>query len=119
MTENKTGSLVEILKSSVGEIRRERANNIVTNIHRAFKEKIDSAYNKLEEIKVTKAEKLTKMLPSTTVATTFEVNTTQFVDEWEKLVKEELNLKLYFEALKFEYKSLFEKEYVEPESFIL
>lgn len=116
---NESGILVSLLNSPDRKIKAERANIIVVNIHRTFKEKIDAVYNMREEIKLKDSERINNILPKETTSTEFEVNVTKFVDDITTAVKDSVNLEVYYEALKTKYKSLFGKDYVEPESFII
>ena len=116
-TNVKGGTLVALMKSSSSEIMKERGNQVLTNIHSTFKQKIDASFNRINELKIKKTELLHKLVPSTTIQTAFDVNTVDFVDKNVELVRELANEELWFGALKAEYFELFDKEYTEPESF--
>lgn len=122
MTDNldseKGGSLVRLMQASASNIKKERANQVLSNIHTTFKQRVDASYNKIEELNARKNEMLYKLIPNTTIQTDFEVDPTDFVNKRVSIVKELVNEKIWFEALKKEYFELFGKNYVEPETFL-
>jgi len=117
-TDTNNGSLVNLMRASVSKIKQERANQVLNNVHTTFKQKVDASFNKIGELAARKADLLHKLVPTTTIQTDFNVNAVDFVDQDCKILQELLNEEIWFEGLKKEYKALFGKEYVEPESFL-
>ena len=122
MTDNleneKAGSLVRLMQTSSSNIKKERANQVLTNIHTTFKQRVDASYNKIEELNARKTEMLYKLIPNTTIQTDFEVDPADFVNKRLNILKELVNEKIWFEALTKEYFELFGKNYTKPETFL-
>ena len=113
-----TGSLVSLMQASTSTIKKERANQVINNVHTTFKQKLDASFNRIGELNAKKSEMLHKLVPNTSTQTNFEVNAVDFVDKRVEMIKELANEKMWFEALKEEYTDLFGKEYIEPEPFL-
>lgn len=116
--DEKAGSLVRLMQTSTANIKKERANQVLTNIHTTFKQRVDASYNKIEELNARKTEMLYKLIPNTTIQTDFEVDPADFVNKRLNILKELVNEKIWFEALTKEYFELFGKNYTKPETFL-
>lgn len=112
------GELVNLIHANTSTIKKERGNQVLTNVHITFKQKIDAVWNKINEYKIRQTDLLHKLVPKTTIETSFDVNSIDFVDKNLDILKEMANEELWLEKLKIEYKRLFGKDYVEPESFL-
>ena len=112
------GVLVSVMQSSSKDIKKERANQALTNAHMAFKQKIDVVYNDINTLKIRQTDLIHNLVPKTTISTEFDVNTTDFVDKNIKILEDLTNKELWYEALKAEYLRLFGKVYVEPQAFL-
>ena len=112
------GMLVNLVKQSPKEIREGRGEQALNDIHICFKQKVDAVFSKLNKLKNDMNNQLYKLIPNTTFSTSFDINPTEFVDSRTESVKELTNTELWYEALKKDYRKLFGKDYVEPESLL-
>ena len=117
-TTEQKGTLINLMTSSNKQIKAERANQVINNIHLIFKGKIDALFNRIGDLKAQDADLLQKLVPSTTLSTSFEVNASEFVDNTIKISTDLVNASMLYEALKIKYQTLFGRQYQEPESFL-
>ena len=117
-TTEQKGTLINLMTSSNKQIKAERANQVINNIHLIFKGKIDALFNRIGDLKAQDADLLQKLVPSTTLSTSFEVNASEFVDNTIKISTDLVNASMLYEALKIKYQNLFGRQYQEPEPFL-
>lgn len=111
------GTLVSLMQANTATIKRERANQVLANVHNTFKQKLDSSWSKINELTIKQTDLMHSLVPKTSINTAFDVNAVEFTDKDVAITKELANEQLWLEALKKRYQELFGKAYVEPETF--
>ncbi len=112
------GMLVNLVKSSPKDIREGRGTQALNDVHLTYKQKIDAVHSKITALKNEMKNQLYKLVPNSTTQTNYDINPLEFIEKRVKLVEEYENTTIWFTALKADYKILFGKTYVEPESLL-
>ena len=117
-TTNQEGVLVKLIHASSNELKQTIANQAISGAHGLFKQKVDAVWTKINQNKIRQVNLTNTLIPKTTVDIVYEVNVSDFVDKDLEILKEMTNDEIWLGKLKDEYKRLFGKDYVEPETFL-